>query len=59
MKKILNYVLNPSFVYSLEDLDCKLCLYYGGKKLQQTICLADKCCCEAEKEAAKRREWRI
>ena len=56
MKKLLRSLLDPSFVYTLEDLDCKLCLYYGGEKLRKPICLADDCCCKAEIEAAKRRE---
>ena len=31
------------FEYYLEDLDCRLCLYYQNKKLG---CKLDKCCCE-------------
>ena len=56
MKKLLKSLLDPSFVYALEDLDCKLCLHYGGTNLRQTICLTDECCCKSEIEEAKRRE---
>ncbi len=56
MKKLLKSLLDPSFVYTLEDLDCKLCLYYGGANLRQPICLADECCCKDEIAEAKRQE---
>ena len=32
MKKLITSILNPNFKYTLEDLDCSLCLYYGGKE---------------------------
>ena len=28
--------------YSLEDCDCRYCLYYGGKRKRRVICLADE-----------------
>ena len=49
----------PSFSYSMEDLDCKLCLYYGGKENHEAICLAAECCCKDEIAAAKSREKRF
>ena len=51
-------LLDPDFQFSLEDLDCKLCLYYGGMDQKVPICLAEKCCCLEEREAAKRRKRR-
>lgn len=41
---------------SLADLDCKLCLYYGGRSPKKPSCLLEKCCCEEEINQAKRRE---
>lgn len=59
MKKPITSLLDTNFKYTLEDLDCSLCLYYGGKIDQNPICLAESCCCEEEIEAAKRRKKRI
>ena len=42
--------------YSLEDCDCRLCLYYGGKRKRKVICLADECVCKEEIIKARRRE---
>lgn len=42
--------------YTLEDCDCRYCLYYGGKHKQEIICLVDACICKAEIENACRRE---
>lgn len=55
----LNSLLDPDFQFTLEDLDCKLCLYYGGMNQKDTICLAEECCCKEEWESAKRRKRRI
>lgn len=41
MKRLTKTLLDPSFKYTLEDLDCSLCLYYGGKKDKKPICLAE------------------
>ena len=42
--------------YSLEDCDCRFCLYYGGKRKRRIICLADECVCKEEIKKARRRE---
>ncbi len=42
--------------YSLEDCDCRYCLYYGGKRKRRVICLADECVCKEEIKKACRRE---
>lgn len=42
--------------YSLEDCDCRYCLYYGGKRKHKVICFADNCVCKEEIEEARRRE---
>lgn len=57
MKKILNKFTG----YTLADCDCKYCVYYGGKRKGEVICLTDKCVCEEEIKHAKeayRRERR-
>ena len=59
MKRLTKSLLDPSFKYTLEDLDCSLCLYYGGKKDKKPICLAEECCCTEEIDAAKRRDRRF
>ena len=35
--------------YYMEDMDCKLCRHYAGKK---NGCKLDTCCCESEKRNA-------
>jgi len=47
-------IAQSDYQYTLEDLECSLCLYYGGTELKKPICLAEKCCCKEEIEAAKR-----
>lgn len=42
--------------YSLEDCDCRFCLYYGGKRKWRIICLADECVCKEEIIKTRRRE---
>ena len=42
--------------YSLEDCDCRYCLYYGGKRKRRVTCLADECVCKEEIIKARRRE---
>ncbi len=42
--------------YTLADCDCKYCLYYGGKRKGEVICLAGECVCKAELREAARRE---
>lgn len=39
--------------YSVADCDCKLCLYYGGKRLG---CTLSACCCTEERQQAYKRE---
>ena len=34
--------------YTPADCDCKYCVYYGGKKNGNVICLADTCVCSDE-----------
>ena len=41
--------------YSLEDCDCRYCLYYGGKRKRRVICLTDECVCK--EEIIKARRW--
>ena len=48
-------IYNKFTGYTLEDCDCKYCVYYGGKKKGTIICLTEKCCCEEEKAEAIRR----
>lgn len=57
-KKVINILLDADYPYTLEELDCKLCLYYGGRKNNQPICLLEECCCKEEIEAARLREKR-
>lgn len=42
--------------YSLEDCDCRYCLYYGGKRKRRVLCLTDECVCKEEIKKARRRE---
>ena len=49
MKRILNKFKG----YTLDDCDCKYCLYYGGKRKGKINCLAEKCVCEEEIKHAK------
>jgi len=39
--------------YSVADCDCKLCLWYGGKRRG---CKHGECCCAEEKHEAYKRE---
>ena len=39
--------------YTPADCDCKYCVYYGGKKNGNVICLADTCVCSDEIRHAK------
>lgn len=48
--------INKFSGYSLEDCDCRYCLYYGGKRKRRVICLADECVCKEENIKACRRE---
>ncbi len=34
--------------YSLADCDCQYCLYYGGKKKGERVCLSENCVCLEE-----------
>ena len=42
--------------YTIEDLDCKYCLHYGGKSKGRVKCRAGKCICMEEREEALRRD---
>ena len=42
--------------YSLADCDCRYCLYYGGRKHGECICLSEKCVCLEEIAKAIERE---
>lgn len=48
--------INKFSGYSLEDCDCRYCLYYGGKRKRRIICLADERVCKKEIIKARRRE---
>ena len=39
MSQIKTRVNPSSFSYSMDDLDCKLCLYYGGKETMKLSAL--------------------
>ena len=41
---------------SLAGYDCRACLYYGGRRRRNIVCLADGCIYAREIEAARRRE---
>ena len=42
--------------YTVEDCDCRYCLYYGGRKGGEVHCLLDECCCKEELMEAIARE---
>ena len=42
--------------YSVEDCDCKYCLYYGGKHQGEVRCLVDECVCKTELKMAIAKE---
>lgn len=44
--------------YSLADCDCQYCLYFGGRKKGERICLSEKCVCLDEIAEAIEREGR-
>lgn len=46
-------IINRFKGYTVADCDCKLCLYYGGKKRG---CKLDECCCADDKREAYERE---
>ena len=39
--------------YTPADCDCKYCVFYGGKKNGDIICLTDSCVCADEIHKAK------
>ncbi len=45
--------------YTLEDCNCKYCLYFGGRRRAKVKCLAGKCVCKEKIEAARRKERRF
>ena len=49
MKRIYNKFKG----YTLEDCDCRYCLYYGGRRKSEITCLADECVCADEIRQAK------
>ena len=54
MKRIYNKFKG----YTLEDCDCRYCLYYGGRPKGKIICLADECVCADEIRQAKKQKER-
>ena len=44
--------------YSVEDCDCRYCLYYGGKRHGEIRCLVDECVCKEELKIAAAKERR-
>ena len=49
MKRIYNKFKG----HTLEDCDCRYCLYYGGRRKSKVTCLADECVCADEIRQAK------
>ena len=49
MKRIYNKFKG----YTLEDCDCRYCLYYRGRRKGKVFCLADGCVCADEIRKAK------
>lgn len=49
MKRIYNKFKG----YTLEDCDCRYCLYYGGRRKGKVTCLSDECVCADEIRQAK------
>lgn len=45
--------------YTLEDCNCKYCLYFSGRRRGKVKCLVGKCVCKEEIEAARRKERRF
>ena len=41
--------------FTLEDCECRYCLYYGDRRKGKTNCLADECVCAEEICQAKER----
>lgn len=39
--------------FTLEDCDCRYCLYYGGRRKGKVNCLADECVCAEQIRQAK------
>jgi hypothetical protein len=54
MKRIYNKFKG----YTLEDCDCRYCLYYGGRRKSKIICLVDGCVCADEIRQAKKMKER-
>ena len=54
MKRIYNKYKG----YTLEDCDCRYCLYYGGRRKGKVTCLSDECVCADEIRQAKKRKER-
>lgn len=44
--------------YTVEDCDCRYCLYYGGKRHGIIRCLVDECICKEELRIAVAKERR-
>lgn len=44
--------------YTVEDCDCRYCLYYGGGRKGNIKCLAEECVCKEELKEALEREKR-
>ena len=42
--------------FTLEDCDCRYCLYYGGRRKGKVTCLSDECVCADEIRQAKKRK---
>ena len=47
--------------FTLEDCDCRYCLYYGGRRKGKVNCLADECVWQPspKKVFAVRNRWRF
>ena len=42
--------------YTIEDCDCRYCVYYGGKRDGEIRCLVDECVCKEELKSIARKE---
>ncbi len=51
----MKWIYNKFKGYTLEDCDCRYCLYYGGRWKGRVKCLADECVCVEEIRQAKER----
>lgn len=44
--------------YTIEDCDCRYCLFYGGRRHGEIRCLVDECICKEELRITTAKERR-